>query len=192
MGTMMKAGLLFAALLAAGCGSSTSNTAAPSDGAGRSGPRPFLADVTSRVMTSSISRRPYQISVALPDGYSRNHAPYPVLYAADANAQFGTVVETARALSFVREIPEGVVVGIGYSRPGQGFKASGPPRSLDLTPTEDPAWVTEFGRESLGLGLAVPEGSGGAPAFLRFLRDELIPSIERTYHVERGNRAWFG
>jgi len=47
-------------------------------------------------MTSEASKRVYQISVALPDSYSAQHEPYPVLYAADANSEFGTVVETAR------------------------------------------------------------------------------------------------
>lgn len=151
----------------------------------------FLPDVTSHVMTSQASRRAYQISVALPDGYSAQHAPYPLLYAADANAEFGTVVETARALAFSKQIPDLVIVGIGYPQQGQGFKASGAPRSVDLTPTEDKPWEKEIAKVSVDQGVAPPEGTGGAAAFVAFIKDELAPSIERTYNVT-GDRAWFG
>ena len=184
---------LLAPMLVAGCGSSIPNEVPPvSDAQKQTYPPAFLPDVTSRVMTSSASKRTYQISVALPDGYTKDHAPYPVLYAADANAQFGTVVETARLLSFSKQIPDVVIVGIGYANAGQGFKASGPPRALDLTPTEDQAWVRDFAKESLEQGVAAPEGSGGASAFLSFIRDELVPSIEQTYNVKHDDRTWYG
>ena len=88
----------------------------------------YLAGVKSWVMTSQASHRKYQISVALPDGYSKEHLPYPILYGVDANAQFGTLVEAARLLAFLREIPDLVVVGIGYPNPGIGFKASATPQ----------------------------------------------------------------
>ena len=62
----------------------------------------FLADVTSSVIKASSTGRSYQISVALPEGYSNQHAAYPVLYAADANPEFGTVVETARVFAEIQ------------------------------------------------------------------------------------------
>ncbi len=95
-------------------------------------------------------------------------------------------------MSFSKQIPDLVVVGIGYAKAGQGFKASGPPRALDLTPTEDQAWVKEFTPESLAQGIPPPEGTGGATAFLTFIREELVPFIEQTYRVSRTDRAWFG
>src|SRR5262245_39332511 len=152
----------------------------------------FLADTESWLMTSSVSKRTYQISVALPDGYAKEHSPYSVLYAADANAQFGTVVETARMLVFGKEIPDLVIVGIGYPNPGQGPKASGAPRTFDLTPTEDQAWIRESAKEFQAFGVPPPQASGGAAQFLSFIRGELVPSIERTYNVSHEDRAWFG
>ena len=151
-----------------------------------------LTDSKSWTMTSSVSRRAYQISVALPDSYTKEHTAYPVLYAADANAEFGMVVETARLLSFSKEIPDLVIVGIGYPNPGQGFKASNAPRTLDLTPTADPAWVSESSKPNLAQGIPPAEASGGAPEFLSFLRRELVPSIEQTYNVSHADHAWFG
>jgi predicted alpha/beta superfamily hydrolase len=145
----------------------------PSGAQSQTTPPAFLADVTSSVMKASATGRTYQISVALPDGYSKQHVRYPVLYAADANAEFGTVVETARTFA---EIPELVIVGIGYPNPGQGFKAAWVPRALDLTTTPNPK---------------EPGTNGGATEFLQFIRGDLVPYIENTYNVSQ-DRAWFG
>ena len=62
-----------------------------------------LTDTKSWIMTSAVSNHTHQISVALPDGYTKDHPVYPVLHSADANAEFGTVVETARLASFSKE-----------------------------------------------------------------------------------------
>src|SRR5689334_4483164 len=91
-------------------------------------PAPYLADVSTWLAKSAQSKRTYQISVALPNGYATDHEPYPVLFAADANGEFGTLVETARGLNWWKQIPGLVIVGIGYANPGQGFKASFAPR----------------------------------------------------------------
>ncbi|HUP02724.1 MAG TPA: alpha/beta hydrolase-fold protein [Bryobacteraceae bacterium] len=122
-------------------------------------------------MKSSKTGRPYQVSVALPDGYSTKHAPYPVLYAADANAEFGTLVESARTFA---EIPKLVIVGIGYETRTQGFAWT--PRAVDLT---------------VGADASKPGTMGGAAAFFEFIRNDLAPSIETTYNVSK-DRAWFG
>ncbi len=155
-------------------------------------PPAFLADTKSWVMTSPASKRTYQISVAFPDGYSKEHPAYPVLYAADANSEFGMLVETARILSFSKEIPDPVIIGIGYPNPGQGLETSNAARTLDLTPTVDSAWVKESAKGSLAQGLPPATASGGAAEFLDFLRGELVPSIEQTYNVSHEDRAWFG
>jgi predicted alpha/beta superfamily hydrolase len=186
---------LFVAVLAAfaaGCSAPVQNSGTPASAAEPASTSAVLTDSRSWIMTSSVSGRRYQISVALPDGYTKEHSAYPVLYAADANAEFGTVVETARLLSFSKEIPDLVIVGIGYPNRGQGFKASNAERTLDFTPTADPAWVKEFVKDSLPQGLPPAEASGGAAAFLSFIRSELVPSVERTYNVSNQDRAWFG
>lgn len=132
-------------------------------------PDPFIRDVHTWVTTSEANRS-YKISVALPANYSETGEPYRVLYVTDANAEFGMAVETARL-----NAPGTLVVGIGYDNPGQGFAASGVPRTLDLTPTRIAA-----------------ADSGGAPEFLSFLRDELVPYVEGEYHVTPDDRALMG
>lgn len=179
---LFAAGLSALSALAAPCGEAASPAPAAA----------YLADVTTIAMTSSVSHRAYQISIALPSNYAPGHAPYAVLFAADANAQFGTIVETARLLSLGGLIPPLVVVGIGYANPGQGYVASFAPRSLDLTPTvsaKDLAYLENFAH---AVDFPVPTATGGADEFLTFLRGELVPYIEAHYNVSHQDRAWLG
>jgi predicted alpha/beta superfamily hydrolase len=151
-------------------------------------PPPALADTEARVMTSSVTGRTYQVTVALPRGYGESGKTYPVLYTVDANGQFGSVVEAARAMRFEDLIPELIIVGIGYpvGRPWNALS----PRAVDLTPTRDQPWE-EYERVTYPQ-FPAPEGSGGAPGFLRFLTEELIPAIEAEYRTEQDDRALYG
>ena len=152
-------------------------------------PAPFAADVETSIMTSEISRRDFQVSVALPLGYSDSMDAYPVLYAVDANGQFGTVVETARVLRFEELVPELIIVGIGYPTGGRQIHAE-PHRFYDLTPTENQDIVEARIRDFPDF--PHPEGSGGGPDFLRFLLEELIPLIESEYRAKPSDRALYG
>ena len=151
-------------------------------------PPPALADTETRVMKSSVTGRTYQVTVALPRGYGESGETYPVLYAVDANGQFGSVVEAARTMRFEDLIPELIIVGIGYPV-GRPWNASSP-RAVDLTPTQDRPWE-EHERVAYPQ-FPAPEGSGGAPGFFRFLTEELIPTIEAEYRTEHDDRALYG
>ena len=151
-------------------------------------PSAFLEDVESYVVTSAISGRDYSISVALPYGYADSAKTYPALYALDANGQFGTVVETARMLRY-EGFPQLVIVGIGYPYGGRQINAE-PHRIIDFFPVLEHGWIEELKGDWLE---PVPiYDEGGAPAFLRFLTDELIPSIESKYNVAPYDRAIYG
>jgi predicted alpha/beta superfamily hydrolase len=151
-------------------------------------PAPALADSESRVVTSAVTGREYQVTVALPRGYEDSGERYPVLYAVDANGQFGTVVEAARLMRFEEAVPEMIVVGVGYPV-GRMWNAQGP-RAVDLTPTSDPGWVRE--RPLDYPQFPAPEGSGGAPGFLRFLLEELIPLVDSEYRADPTDRGLYG
>jgi uncharacterized protein len=153
---------------------------------------PYDADVSTWVTISAKSHRAYQIWVALPPGYNKKHAPYPVLYAADANAEFSTVIGAARLLALDGAIPDLVVVGIGYPLPGQGFRASFAQRALDLTTSADADSYALTRGVATALGMPPPTKFGGAEAFLEFLSAELLPSIEKKYNVSSDDRGWFG
>lgn len=151
-------------------------------------PAAYLAGTSSRLITSSNTGRTYQVSVALPRGYEDSAGMYPVLYSLDANLEFGTVVETARHLRLENLVPELVIVGVGYPV-GHFFDAIGK-RAFDLTVTEDSEWgEAVFSREPSFPPL---EGSGGAPGFLRFLMDELVPLVDMEYRVASEDVPWIG
>ena len=169
--------MLFSCLLL-GCQQADQSGTAGAD----AGPSPFLEDVETRVVTASISGREYQISVALPLGYADSTRAYPVLYATDANGHFGMVVETARMLRIAEpQIPQLLIVGIGYPSGGRLVHVLGEDRSYDTTPTRDLQWEEVRGRRS-----------GGAGDFLRFLREELFPLIDAEYRTDPSDRAIYG
>lgn len=143
----------------------------------------FPPGTESAVVNSVTSGREYQVWVALPRSYPDTTEQYPVLYTLDANGQFGTVTETARLLRFQELVPELVIVGVGYPV-GHYLDAVGK-RALDLTISVDRSF-------QLRPPFPQPEGTGGAPAFLGFLIEELIPLIERRYRVESEGRALIG
>ncbi len=150
--------------------------------------RPFagaLPGTRSRTMTSETTGRTYEISVALPRNYHTSGDSYPVLYGVDA---FGTVVEAARLLRLDKLIPELLIVGVGFTV--SSFFDASKPRAVDLTPTQDQDWEIEQAEESPES--PAPEGSGGAPEFLQFLRQELIPSIDAEFRTNPLDRALFG
>jgi uncharacterized protein len=142
----------------------------------------------TRVVRSRVTGRSYQISVALPDGYAGTTAAYPVLYAVDANMQFGTVVEAARYMAMTGQGPALIVVGVGY--PGREIGSAVVPRLLDLSPWPDSAFIAGAAPRLAKYG--APEGTGGGPAFLRFLQAEVIPLVEAEYRTVPTDRAIYG
>jgi hypothetical protein len=168
----MKAMRFSPLLLLAMAACSTDERVAETDGW-----NPFpgaLADTESRDLTSEVTGRTYRISVALPEDYATANKTYPVLYAVDANTQFGTVVEAARLLHLEETVPELIIVGIGYP---VGWLTNGDgSRLVDLTPTVD---------SSKG-------GGGEAPGFLEFMRRELIPFVEAEFRARPTGRALYG
>lgn len=150
-------------------------------------PAPFLADVESFVIRSSEHKqeRDFQISVALPSDYKTSDKNYPILYSLDANGEFGIVASTARILE--GDIPGIIVVGIGYPTGGRFIHAI-KYRTWDYTPTRD------LEEEKAGdlPDILVPAGTGAAPEFLQFIRQQLIPEIEKKYRVDSSDRALLG
>ena len=153
-------------------------------------PEAVIPETHLRLLRSSFGRQAeYQISVALPHGYADAERSYPVLYILDANGQFGTVTEAVRALALIEQsIPQMIVVGIGY--PVGVYWNAIPQRSIDLSPTKDAAWEAENAATNTRFPRAL--GSGGAPDFLRFISDELMPFIEHEYRTVPSDRGLYG
>ena len=134
----------------------------------------------------------YQISVALPVSYAAGEQRYPVLYVLDGSITFATAAELARLVALTGEVREASVVGVGY--PGFDLDEFTRRRMHDFTPPGE--WDFSGPRgDKLKEGFDEMGGvapTGGAPAFLKFLTDELQPAIAADYRIERDDIALFG
>ncbi len=126
---------------------------------------------TSFVMGAKHLHEQRRITVYLPQGYEKGAGRYPVLYLLDGGAQedfplVAGLVQTSSANGVIRPI---LVIGIENTQ-----------RRRDLTgPTEVP--------EDRKIAPEV----GGSAAFRAFLKEELMPRIDREYRVD-GHRALMG
>jgi predicted alpha/beta superfamily hydrolase len=128
--------------------------------------------------------------VSLPESYTPTDTlRYPVLYVLDGNGFFGLSTETHRLLRLRAEVPELIIVGIGY--PVSFFSETSIPRWWDYTPSADPkadsVRASQLGARATGGKLR----SGGGPQFVGVLRDEIIPFVEASYRTT-GDRGLFG
>jgi predicted alpha/beta superfamily hydrolase len=118
-------------------------------------------------LTSSVLGEVRAYTVRLPDGYAREpQRRHPVVYVLDGPPLDEHTAQGARPLAAAGQAPGLIVVGI------PNMQRSG--RARDFLPPF--------------LSFARRDGSpftGGADRFLRFLREELVPRIERDYRTMR-------
>jgi predicted alpha/beta superfamily hydrolase len=128
---------------------------------------------TSFSFYSETVKDSFEIYVSLPDGYDETQSDYPVLYVLDGDISFEIVTSIARYLQVGNNIPELIIVGIGY---GTLNKEAGNNRQRDYSPT------------AVGNDI----NTGGAQNFLDFLQDELIPYIDSNYRTDKSERTIYG
>jgi len=112
----------------------------------------------SQTITSTVLGQERAFSIYLPRGYDLTTRSYPVMFVLDGDVYAAWIAETVRLLSFQRQIPPMIVVGIANIN-----------RTYDLTP------------------LPIDDdtsGTGGGKNFLKFLKTELVPHIDREYRTE--------
>jgi predicted alpha/beta superfamily hydrolase len=129
-----------------------------------------LYNTQVKIYQSEIIEDDFYLYISLPDDYGKSDKKYPVLYLLDGDIAFGMAASIARYLQFGNTIPELIIVGIGY---GALKKNEGNMRSRDYTVS------SKRGRT----------GTGGAPKFREFLKEELIPYIDNTYRTNPNNRT---
>jgi len=116
-------------------------------------------------LTSAALGEVREFSVRLPASYDRRPGQrYPVIYVLDGPPLDGHTAEGASALAARGLAPELIVVGI------PNMQRSG--RARDFLPP----WLSFRRRDGTPF-------TGGADRFLRFLRDELVPRIDRDYRT---------
>ncbi len=117
----------------------------------------FNPDLTRQFTIESTSiGATYTIKVALPDNYNSSAEKFSTIYVLDGDQDFNLVANTCKSLSDCYSVPNVLVVSIGYGRD----------RSIDYTPTK------------------TDSNTGGAPQFLSFIENELIPKVEQDFNVE--------
>jgi predicted alpha/beta superfamily hydrolase len=163
--------LAIAVLLFQVLGACTTHTPASSS---PSSPLVTIPHTEVRQLESSATGRSYDIYIRLPDEYAQDQAKhYPVLYLLDAQWDFKMLDSIYGGLLYDGFIPEMIIVGITYSGDNADYGAL---RSMDYTPVHDTFFA----------------GSGDAPKFLAFLKEQLIPFMETNYRTDSSHRFLMG
>lgn len=104
-------------------------------------------------------REERDILISLPDDYKETDDQYPVLYVLDASKNYRVTLETVRYLDSYSFIPKLVVVGIRNTD-----------RERDMTHSKSTMFTDAV-------------TSGGGKTFQLFLKNELIPYIDKQYRT---------
>ena len=142
------------------------------DGSGAARPPITLPGTELRTLRAAANGIDYRLYVSLPPGYRADGPPLPVMYLLDADYSFAIARNIAEHLIERSHLPPVVLVAIAYEPDGRdGYRFN---RTRDYTPIHSPTG---------GYGETYQTVSGGAPKFLAFIRDELIPWVAREYRV---------
>ena len=156
--------------------------ALPVSGCARPAPTPISSSSANviipgtevRQLKSSATGRSYDIYIRLPEEYAQDPGKnYPILYVLDGQWDFKLLDSIYGGLYYDGFVPEMIIVGITYSGDHPDYGAL---RAMDYTPVPD----------------AFIPGSGEAPKFLAFLKDELQPYIESSYRADASQRMLMG
>jgi predicted alpha/beta superfamily hydrolase len=135
-----------------------------------------LPDVECSEFHSRFTGHDYNVYVSLPASYGQGDRRYPVLYVPDFENGFLITKIATDMMSFGNMLEEFILVGVPIKSEGlQDFLRK---RAFDFTPTE-----VESQNKSLAASFGGEVHTGGAPLFLRTMKEELIPYIESKYRV---------
>jgi uncharacterized protein len=154
----------------------------------------------THTMASRQTGRTYRITISLPLGYSKSPgeewpfndtpAQWPTVYVLDGNWYFGLVTDIIRPMAWCGSTTDAIVVGIGYPEhndPKEAFRVSFTRRDFDLTPIRD-----EEVAKSMEAAHKRPSPNGDAGNFHNFVKDELIPFVEKQYRADPSKRILVG
>ncbi len=124
-------------------------------------------------LTSAIVGQEYDLYVNLPRGYQDTTKTFPVIFLIDGQWDFPLVQAIFGEQYYDGFVPAAILVGITWGGVNPNPDSL---RARDLTPTN----VRQ-----------IPQ-SGGAPKFLNFIRNELVPYVESTYRASKDGRTLMG
>ena len=143
---------------------------------GTTAPPVTLPRTQLRNITSTQVGQEFQLRVSLPEEYATTDRRFPVVYLLDGDLLFGTAAEAAQYLKWGQRVPPLIIVGIGYGsihspeNGGTNMRA----RDMSVFPAQ-PGYVD----------------AGGA-RFLSFIREQLIPYVDREFRTDTSDRVLFG
>jgi len=134
---------------------------------------------------SKIRGRDYQLYISFPKNYStKDSITYPVLYFLDGEYAFPATRGTREVLDWGNKIEDVIIVGIGS---GLNFLSWYNDRFDDYTPSRDTVWENDasYGKNAILKGALT---TGGAADFLKAMKTEIIPFIDKNYktNADRG------
>ena len=137
-------------------------------------PRAALFGTEERTLFSSIRGREYHLSVALPDSYKTSTEAYPVIYVLDGDFHFGLAAGLTGYSHWFRNVPELIIVGIGYA----------------METSEE--WVQLRDLDFDVPGMPGAASGSAANLFLDALTQEIIPFIDANYRTKPADRCLQG
>ena len=123
------------------------------------------------------------VRVSLPDGYDPDGPPLPLVLCNDPQWTYGTTRDVCLNLAMARQMPKAVVAGVGWDAPTVRDVVRR--RASAYTPTPG-----EFPPRSVPAG--DPPKAGGATDHLAWIRDAVLPMLERGYRVDPAGRTVVG
>jgi predicted alpha/beta superfamily hydrolase len=137
-------------------------------------PRVSIPCSEIRNLKSTATGRNYDLYIRLPNNYAKDKSgKYPVLYLLDAQWDFKMLDSIYGGLEYDKYVPEMIIVGITYSGDNADYDGL---RAMDYTPVNEKSF----------------KGSGDAPKFLSFIKEQLIPFIESNYRTDPSQRILMG
>lgn len=132
---------------------------------------------------SSYTKDSYNIEVFYPADFDSSKS-YPVVYCLDWRAYEGLIVNTYGLLEYSNQVEPLVLVGISNSGGWATYFAD---RARDFTPVHIPELDVESLKPESNSGI-----TGGGESFLLFLKQELIPEVEKLLNEKPGKRGIVG
>ncbi|WP_227496624.1 alpha/beta hydrolase [Massilia litorea] len=146
-------------------------------------PVPYTLENTEvRELHARKLKRDYQVFVALPDSYQGSTRSYPVVFVTDANYAFPIARNITQRLTKHAGMEETIVVGLSYAKGDTGVYS----RRRDYTPTVPRKH--DYRSDMPGRNVAL----GEAPAYARFIADEVIPLIAKHYRADMKRKFFVG
>lgn len=153
-----------------------------------------------RQIKSKATGKNYQISIALPYTYvddsikigpfEKSLTSWPVVYVLDSNWFFGMITDMVRVMPWFGRTTDAIIVGVGYPEEESlrdTWRKVVALRTHDLTPMQSET-SEKYNSEWVKLEVK----TGGGSEFFKFIKQELIPLIDREYRTDPAKRILAG